>query len=85
MVFIKFMIMMNYLFFLKKLKDVKLRKDIKRRFMKNERSKLGDGLRYDIFKRDKFRCKVCGFSVNDEVKLHVDHIIPCITWWKNIN
>ena len=33
-------------------------------------------LRYDILKRDGFRCVICGRTANDGVKLHVDHIIP---------
>lgn len=41
-----------------------------------ERSKMGDGLRYDILKRDGFRCQICGASAKDGVKLHVDHIVP---------
>ena len=41
-----------------------------------ERSLMTDSLRYDIFKRDNFRCQICGASANDGVKLHVDHIVP---------
>lgn len=64
------------LILIKKLKDVKLRKEMKRRIIKVERLKLTDGLRYDILKRDNFKCKICGYSQEDGVKLHVDHIIP---------
>lgn len=32
-------------------------------------------IRYQIFERDNFTCKLCGRSV-PEVKLEVDHIIP---------
>ena len=32
-------------------------------------------LRYDIFKRAKFRCELCGVSA-DEKALEVDHIVP---------
>lgn len=42
----------------------------------NERAKMNDSLRYDILKRDGFKCVICGASVEDGVKLHVDHIIP---------
>ena len=41
-----------------------------------ERSLMTDSLRYDILKRDNFRCQICGASASDGVKLHVDHIIP---------
>lgn len=44
--------------------------------IKIERSKMTDSLRYDILKRDNFRCQICGSTAQDEVKLHVDHIIP---------
>ena len=44
--------------------------------IKVERSKMTDSLRYDILKRDNFRCQLCGSSAQDGVKLHVDHIIP---------
>lgn len=44
--------------------------------IKIERSKMSDSLRYDILKRDKFTCQICGSTAQDGVKLHVDHIIP---------
>jgi 5-methylcytosine-specific restriction endonuclease McrA len=44
--------------------------------MRAERSKMTDSLRYDILKRDDFRCQICGAEQKDGVKLHVDHIIP---------
>lgn len=43
---------------------------------KIERAKLTDSLRYDVMRRDGFRCVLCGNSVEDGYKLHVDHIIP---------
>jgi len=53
-----------------------------------ERNKMTAGLRYDILKRDKFRCQICGRSAEDGVKLHVDHIIPIskggLTEWNNL-
>jgi len=35
-------------------------------------------LRFDVFKRDNYRCRICGVSpANDpKVTLHVDHIVP---------
>ena len=43
---------------------------------KRERKYLNDKLRYDVLKRDKFKCQKCGISANDGAKLHIDHIIP---------
>jgi Tfp pilus assembly protein PilF len=41
-----------------------------------ERSKMTQSMRYDVLKRDNFKCKICGRSVKDGIQLHVDHIIP---------
>lgn len=41
-----------------------------------QRKRMTPSLRYDILKRDKFSCAICGRSEKDGVKLHVDHIIP---------
>jgi 5-methylcytosine-specific restriction endonuclease McrA len=41
-----------------------------------ERAKMSETLRYDVLKRDGFRCRLCGLSADDGVKLHVDHIKP---------
>lgn len=43
---------------------------------KAERSRVTDKLRYQIMRRDGFRCQLCGASQADGVKLHIDHIIP---------
>jgi hypothetical protein len=43
---------------------------------KKERNKLTAGLRYDILRRDNFKCQICGRTQADGVKLHVDHIVP---------
>ena len=43
---------------------------------KRERKYMNDKLRYDVIKRDGFKCKKCGISAKDGAKLHVDHIIP---------
>lgn len=43
---------------------------------KRARSQMTDKLRYAILKRDGFRCKLCGRTADDGVKLHVDHITP---------
>lgn len=34
------------------------------------------GLRYKVFKKDSFKCVVCGHSASDGAKLHIDHIKP---------
>lgn len=41
-----------------------------------QRNLVSDSLRYDVMKRDGFRCVLCGRDASDGVKLHVDHIIP---------
>ncbi len=42
-----------------------------------QRSLMTDSLRYDILKRDGFRCVLCGATPEEDgIKLHVDHIIP---------
>ena len=41
-----------------------------------ERAKMSDSLRYDVMKRDGFRCQLCGATAKEGAKLHVDHIIP---------
>lgn len=41
-----------------------------------DRQDINYSLRYDILKRDGFKCKLCGFGADDGVKLQIDHIIP---------
>lgn len=41
-----------------------------------QRSLVTESKRYDIMKRDGFKCILCGRSAADGVKLHVDHIKP---------
>ena len=41
-----------------------------------QRSIMSKSLRYDVMKRDNFRCVLCGLSAKDGVQLHVDHIRP---------
>jgi hypothetical protein len=47
---------------------------------KGQRPKIPDGLRYFIFERDGFQCRLCGASVHDatEIRLHVGHKIARI-------
>lgn len=46
--------------------------------MKRERSKMSASLRFDVLKRDQYRCRICGRSSRQdpELVLHVDHIVP---------
>lgn len=48
----------------------------KEAFIKEQRQQVTDNIRYDVLRRDNFRCKICGASANDGVKLEVDHIVP---------
>lgn len=41
-----------------------------------ERSKMSERLRYDVLKRDHYKCQICGSTAKDGAKLQVDHIIP---------
>jgi 5-methylcytosine-specific restriction endonuclease McrA len=41
-----------------------------------EREKMTAAMRYSVIKRDAYRCRACGFSVQDGAHLHVDHIVP---------
>ncbi len=65
---------------LKELENGKLEK--KRREL--ERSLMTASLRYEILKRDNFKCVLCGASKNDGIKLHVDHIVPISKGGKTI-
>ena len=49
-----------------------------------ERSLMTSSMRYDILRRDKGRCVLCGASASDGVRLHVDHIIPVSKGGKTI-
>lgn len=41
-----------------------------------QRSLMTASMRYDIMKRDHFRCVLCGRTAQEGAKLHVDHILP---------
>lgn len=41
-----------------------------------ERSLMTPKLRADVMRRDGYRCRMCGASRHDGVRLHVDHIVP---------
>ena len=39
-------------------------------------SAVAEAVRYDVLKRDKGRCVLCGASPHDGIRLEVDHILP---------
>lgn len=41
-----------------------------------ERGKVTPSIRYDVMRRDNFRCRLCGRSAANGIELEVDHIIP---------
>jgi 5-methylcytosine-specific restriction endonuclease McrA len=41
-----------------------------------QRSLMKNSLRYDVMKRDGFKCVLCGATAADGAKLQVDHIFP---------
>lgn len=44
---------------------------------KTKRTPIPKSIRFEVFKRDSFRCQYCGKSADDpSVRLEVDHIIP---------
>ena len=59
------------------LKEINYRES-KEHFKKLQRSKISDSTRFDIFKRDNYKCKICGQSPesNPNITLHLDHIVP---------
>lgn len=56
----------------------KRRQEYQDRRMANdaEHAKVTRALRYDVLRRDGFKCVRCGRGREDGVKLHVDHIVP---------
>ncbi len=73
---------------LQSIKSQKSVQETKEYKIKQERSKMSASLRYDILKRDNFKCQICGATQNDGVTLHVDHIVPVSkggkTEWSNL-
>lgn len=47
-----------------------------------EREKLSKKIRFEVFKRDSFKCQYCGRSAPDVI-LEVDHIVPVAEGGKN--
>ena len=57
-------------------KKFRLDYEVYKRIEAVERALVTDELRFEVMKRDNYRCKICGASSEDGVHLHVDHIIP---------
>ncbi|MBU1144225.1 MAG: HNH endonuclease [Firmicutes bacterium] len=53
-----------------------LEKEGKMTFIQQQRAVLSDDKRYNIMKRDGFRCCICGATATDGFRLEVDHIMP---------
>ncbi len=51
---------------------------------KYQRALMTPALRYDIMKRDHFRCCICGATQAEGAKLHVDHILPVAKGGKTV-
>lgn len=49
-----------------------------------EYAKVTRAMRYDVLRRDGFRCVKCGRGREDGVKLHVDHIKPVSRGGKSV-
>lgn len=41
-------------------------------------------MRYEVLRRDGFKCVKCGRSAKDGVRLHVDHIVPVSRGGKSV-
>lgn len=50
---------------------------------KEARKSISTTLRYEVLKRDNFRCKLCGSGAENGIRLEVDHIIRPIKGGKN--
>jgi 5-methylcytosine-specific restriction endonuclease McrA len=60
---------------IKETKDWAILKEMNHR-NKQVRSKvLGASMRYDILKRDGYRCQICGKGAEDGARLEIDHLI----------
>ena len=54
----------------------KYSKDYNTAYKQHQRSLMTRKMRYEILKRDHFRCTICGASASEGAKLEVDHIKP---------
>lgn len=49
-----------------------------------EHAKVTRQMRYEVLRRDRFKCVKCGRSAKDGVRLHVDHIVPVSRGGKSV-
>lgn len=49
-----------------------------------EHAKVTRQMRYEVMRRDGYRCVMCGRSARDGVRLHVDHIRPVSKGGKSV-
>lgn len=59
-----------------KVKKLREKRNSRKHQIKKERSLMTQSLRFKILERDQFTCQLCGSTVQDGVKLHIDHIKP---------
>lgn len=62
--------------FYEEAQTTKKQREIRSGQIEYERSLMTPSLRYEILKRDNYRCQICGSTAQDGVKLHIDHIVP---------
>lgn len=48
-----------------------------------KRKPISKRTRFEVFKRDCFKCKYCGARAEDGVILHVDHVLPVVAGGTN--
>ena len=58
---------------------------ISERSIDYQRALMTSGKRYDILRRDHYRCQICGRRQSDGAKLEVDHIIPVSKGGKTVD
>lgn len=44
--------------------------------LKRIRVEMPPAKRFYIFRRDRYRCRLCGSSASDGVRIEVDHVVP---------
>jgi 5-methylcytosine-specific restriction endonuclease McrA len=49
---------------------------VRKKYPQKNRPPIPPGDRFRVFKRDGYRCRICGASADDGAVLHIDHIIP---------
>jgi hypothetical protein len=58
--------------------DIETLKEPIKKFVEKQATKrraIGKKARFEVFKRDSFKCTYCG-AAGEQVQLHVDHIVP---------